>query len=82
MQALASAVSTGALAQCTHLNLFPNQIGDAGMSALASPCANGALASLRELSVDDESTQALKAACEGRAARGIESGRIDRIPRL
>ena len=34
----------GGLAQLTHLYLFENKIGDAGLTALAKVCANGSLA--------------------------------------
>ena len=37
------ALGKGALAQLTVLRLDFNAIGDTGMSALASACANGAL---------------------------------------
>ena len=43
-----------------------NQIGDAGVTALANACAGGAMASLEELLVDNPYHPALKAACEAR----------------
>ena len=42
--ALATAVGSGALAQCTYINLGGNKIGDAGLSALAGALSSGALA--------------------------------------
>ena len=41
----------GALAKLQTLSLYQNQIGDAGLTVLASACASGALAHLRELSL-------------------------------
>ena len=51
------------------LGLGSNKIGDAGMTAFADAVGNGALASLKELFVDDEEHPALQAACQ---ARGID----------
>jgi len=55
------------------LQISENQIGDVGVSALSLAIANGAMASLETLYVDDgplgTEYPALKAACE---ARGIE----------
>ena len=48
----ASEGGSGALAQCQELYLFENQIGDAGVAALADACARGALAQCQELSLD------------------------------
>ena len=44
MKALANAMSKGALARFTNLQLRDNKIGDEGMKALAIACARGALA--------------------------------------
>ena len=52
-----------------ELMLHGNNIGDAGLTALAKAVESGALASLRTLVVDDEEHSALKAACQ---ARGID----------
>ena len=49
----AKAVSRGALPQLDYLELSQNAIGDIGISALASACASGAFARLKELVVDD-----------------------------
>ena len=53
--------------------LDSNQIGDVGMQAFSTALAGGALASLEDLYVSDESLDtehpALEAACE---ARGIQ----------
>ena len=53
------------------LDLEQNQIGDAGVTALADACASGSLASLKKLVVPDgcEKNPQLKAAC---SKRGIE----------
>ena len=51
------------------LGLGGNQIGDAGLTALAKAVESGALAQLKNLLVSDEEHPALKAACQ---ARGIE----------
>ena len=55
------------------LDLEGNQIGDAGLTALAKAVESGALASLKTLEVDDgplgTEHPALNAACK---ARGIE----------
>ena len=63
---------SGALAQCQELDLHGNQIGDTGMAAFAKALANGAMASLDTLYVDDgplgTDHPALKVECE---ARGI-----------
>ena len=54
------------------LNLYENQIGDAGVTALANACASGSMASLETLYMDDgplgSEHPGLEAACE---ARGI-----------
>ena len=50
-----------------ELNLSDNQIGDAGVTALAQACAGGALPALTELYMCEDAP-ALKAACE---ARGV-----------
>ena len=47
LSALAEAVGSGALAQCTYISLSDNQIGDVGLTALASACASGALDQLQ-----------------------------------
>ena len=39
----------GALAKCTYINLGVNQVGDAGLSALAGALSSGALPALRIL---------------------------------
>ena len=52
-----------------ELWLYGNNIGDAGLTALAKAVESGALASLETLVVDDEEHPALKAACQ---ARGID----------
>ena len=49
------------------LSLMGNQIGDTGVSALASACVGGALPQLKDLWVDGDAP-ALRAACE---VRGI-----------
>ena len=51
------------------LGLSNNQIGNAGVTALANACAGGAMASLKELVVDNPQHPALKAACK---TRGID----------
>ena len=57
------------------LGLEGNEIGDAGLTALAKAVAladavsKGALASLETLAVDDEEHPALEAACQ---ARGLD----------
>ena len=43
---IGSLIGSGALAQCTFLNISDNQIGDAGMRALADAFAMGAMAQL------------------------------------
>ena len=52
------------------LHLYGNQIGDAGVTALANACASGSLASLETLVMDDGPLgldhPQLKAACEQR----------------
>ena len=49
------------------LRLGGNQIGDAGLAALAKAVESGALASLKQLYVGDpDQHSALKAACETR----------------
>ena len=58
-------VSSGALDNLQVLNLYNNQIGDAGMSALADACASGALDNLQELWIATPSyCHSLKAACK------------------
>ena len=47
LTALAKAVESGALANCTYISLRGNQIGDVGLTALASACASGALDHLK-----------------------------------
>ena len=47
LTALAKAVESGALAQCTYIGPTDNQIGDVGLTALASACASGALDQLQ-----------------------------------
>ena len=75
LNALAEAIkptannASGALASLTTLELWGNAIGDDGMKALADACASGALASLKELVVDNSEHPALEAAC---LARGID----------
>ena len=53
-----------------ELNLYGNQIGDAGVTALAEAAAGGAMASLKELVMDDGALGVdhpkLKAACQKR----------------
>ena len=53
-----------------ELNLSDNQIGDAGVTALANACAGGAMASLQTLVMDDGPLGVdhpkLKAACQER----------------
>ena len=49
---IAHLIAIGALAQCETLDLESNKIGDVGITALASACAIGALASLKKLVVD------------------------------
>ena len=51
------------------LGLGSNSIGDAGLTALAKAVESGALASLKDLYVDNSEHPALKAAC---LARGID----------
>ena len=48
------------------LDLDNNEIGDAGLQALADALGKGALASLEILSVDDDEHPALKTACQTR----------------
>ena len=53
------------------LGLHRNQIGDAGMQALSTALAGGAMASLTplsylDISVDDPEHPALRAACDAR----------------
>ena len=67
--ALGSLIGSGALASVIALDISHNHVGDAGLSALASACADGALASLGVLFVDNKEHPALKAACQ---ARGID----------
>ena len=67
-----STLSSGALAQLNELFLSDNQISDAGLSALAKaitpgPSGKGALASLKDLAVDNPEHPALKAACLARS---------------
>ena len=74
LTALAKAVESGALASLEKLILYSNAIGDEGMSALAKAITpdkdgRGALASLKELYVDNPEHPELKAACQ---ARGID----------
>ena len=54
-----------------ELNLYGNQIGHAGVTALANACATGALPSLKKIVVDTrhERHPQLMAACK---PRGIE----------
>ena len=67
----------GALASCQELNLFNNQIGDIGLSALAKACADkGALASCQKLilggnQIGDVGVSAL--------ATAIESGALPQV---
>ena len=63
------------MAKLTVLGLEQNQIGDAGVSALASVCAKGALADLKKLYFDrDKISEAVKATvkevCEKRGIGG------------
>ena len=51
------------------LQLYNNNIGDAGLTALAKAVESGALASLKKIVVDNESHPQLVAACK---PRGIE----------
>ena len=48
-EVFACALESGALASLEELKLHRNNIGDRGMSALASACANGALPQLEKL---------------------------------
>jgi len=56
------------MARLEILDLSRNQIGDAGLEALADACAGGALASLKALDMDYSNRQhpALKAVCQKR----------------
>ena len=59
------------------LSLFDNQIGDTGMSALASACANGPLPALRKLllsdnQIGDAGMSALASACANGALDKLE----------
>ena len=56
------------LAKLEGLGLANNQIGDAGVTALAQSCARGAMASLEDFAVDNPDHPELMAACE---AHGI-----------
>ena len=66
-------MSKGALAQCTKLELWNNQIGDDGMKALAEACAKGALASLETLDmsgnkIGNDGMKAFAKACRAKGA--------------
>ena len=58
MISLSEALGKGALASLKGLSLQRNQIGDIGMSALASACANGALPKCTTITVFDNSASA------------------------
>ena len=49
LTALAKAVESGALANCTYISLRGNQIGDVGVTALALACASGALDKIQSI---------------------------------
>ena len=73
LQALATAIASGALANCQQLALSHNQIGDKGIEALSGALATGALASLTQLFIHGNNfgptaEEQLKVAC---ASRGI-----------
>jgi hypothetical protein len=61
----------GALAHLTTLRLDYNKIGDAGVKSLAEACASGALASLKELWVDNKQMRHpdLVASCQPRGIK-------------
>ena len=58
--------ASGALEKLTLLRLDSNQIGDAGLQALADALGKGALASLTTLVVDNSEHPALNDACQAR----------------
>jgi flagellar hook-length control protein FliK len=67
----------GALPQLETLLLSRNEIGDIGISALASACASGALASLKELwlqsnQIGDVGMQALAGAVSSGALASLK----------
>ena len=49
VKVLFAGLEKGALASCQELNLFNNEIGDIGLSALAKACASGALPQLENV---------------------------------
>ena len=78
--------ASGALASCQELILSTNQIGDAGLKALAEACrANGALASCQELNlfnnqIGDIGLSALAKACASGALASLSELYVDDGP--
>ena len=66
-----------------EFNLCNNQIGDAGVTALANACASGSMASLESLYMDDgplgTEHPGLKTACEARGIKLIYCRGIDGV---
>ena len=69
-QALRFAHDKGSLANLEEINLYYNEVGDAGMTALSEAIDKGSLAALQLVSLDGNpgNAQPVKAACD---ARGI-----------
>ena len=72
-KSLAAASETGGLASLVHLKLWRNQIGDAGLRALAAALADGAMPRLRSLYLDHNpaSATAKQEVQAAASARGI-----------
>ena len=68
MQALAGAVSNGALSKLEVLGLNSNSIGDVGITALAIAVGSGALPKLNVLFISFPSAE-LKALCSSKSIK-------------
>ena len=59
--AVSKVIATGVLRKLELLNLLGNQIGEAGVMALAEAAGKGTLPKLKSLSIDGNSTISLQA---------------------